>query len=752
MRWQSVARAFVALIGIGCAVAVYVFMRPRPQLVEPTAKPVLLDNTVTASTKGTSEKRVDASGRVTVSWRADDTKVMADGRTILKGHTEFKFSRNNVRYTVNADEAEASGKSGPTGEEPSQVVFKKKVKMVGDDGFSVQAEDATYFGDEQRVIFPGEVAFTRDRLEGHGIGAELFMDRSVLWLNDQARMTVNPEGNATPVDIAGKRIGLAQSENYIRAEEGTSIRRESQVLNADMTTVHFAEGTQTVRRIELVGKSHVRSTGKNQKPEMHGDNIDLDFNPGNALLTHARMDTSAVLTVRDDSGATTVRSSVIDLYVGANGETLTKLDATGPTTVDLPRVGDSPAKSITSNGLVAQGADPKGLDRAVFQNGVQYRETLPAGRGQAPSVRVATSQSLTLNLDGALNQVKLALFRQNFCFIGPVVPTATANDLQCTAERKLPTRGVLENTQVASADDGDYDAKAETLKLMNGGPTRPDTWVVSREINLRARSTDVDTKGENITASGQVQFTRTPTAANAKAAGSDGLFESGKPVTGRSNTLSYSKASGIAKYGGAVLLSQGVNFLRAGDVTFDEQKHDITAVGDVKSTFAIEQKADDTAAKSATPTILNAETMEYREATRRAVYKGKAHMESGEPGKRQSLDADEITLDLYPDRRELKWLEGLMTSPGLVIARLPEGRQSTGRRLTYDAQTDRYVVTGTPAEVVSRSTTKGPDVCEVGRGTKAEFPRTGGTPTITNEGGAVGTATDDQRCSQVIKK
>ena len=741
----------MAIVGIGCAVAVYVFMRPRPQVVPPTTQPVLIDTTVTASSKGTRDKRVDASGRETISWRADETKVMADGRKVLKGHTEFKFSRNNVRYTVTADEAETSGKSGPTGEEPSQVVFKKTVKMVGDDGFSVQSEDATYFGDEQRVIFPGQVAFTRDRLEGHGVGAELFMDRSVLWLNDQARMTVNPEGSGTPVEIAGKRIGLAQNENYIRAEEATSIRRESQVLNADMTTVHFMEGTQTVRRIELVGKSNVRSTGKNQKPEMRGDNIDLDFNPGNALLTHARMDTSAVLTVRDDSGTTTVRSSVIDLLVGANGETLTKLDATGPTIVDLPRVGDSPAKSITSNGLVAQGADPKGLDRAVFQNGVQYRESLVAGRGQPPSFRLATSQSLNLSLDGALNQVKLAEFVTNFCFVGPVAATALPADLQCATSRKLPTRGVLENTQMASGDTGNYDARKETLELRNTGPTRPDTWVLSREIDLKARRTDIDMKGESVNASGQVTFSRIPTAGDSKTQ-SNGLFESGKLITGKSNTLSYSKATGIADYGGDVNIFQGENVLRAGDVKIDNQKHDVTASTNVRSTFLIEQKADDAAKKGPTGTILNADKMQYRESTRRAEYTGKAHMESGEPGKKQSLDADQITLDLYPDRRELKWLEGIMTSPGVVIARLPEGRQSTGRRLTYDAQTDRYVVTGTPAEVVSRSATKGPDVCEVGRGTKAEFPRTGGSPTITSEGGAIGTATGDQPCSQVIKK
>ena len=257
MRWQGAARAVVAVIGIGCAVAVYVLLRPRPEVIEPP-KPALLDNSVTAATKGTKEKRVDATGRETFSMSADETLAMADGRTIFKG-AHFTFVKGTVNYSVTSNEAEISGKSGPTGEAPSKVVFRKKVKMVGDDGFSVEAEDATYLGDEERVTFPADVVFNRDRMEGHGVGADLHMDRSVFWMYDQAQMTIKPDGAGVPVVVTAKRIGLAQNDGYLRAEVGARLTGQLQLLGSPewrqaangALPIKFAPPTQGVSLIQL---------------------------------------------------------------------------------------------------------------------------------------------------------------------------------------------------------------------------------------------------------------------------------------------------------------------------------------------------------------------------------------------------------------------------------------------------------------------------------------------------------------------
>jgi lipopolysaccharide export system protein LptA len=755
VRWQSVARAVVALTGIGCAVWVYVSLRPRDQIVEPT-QGVVLDNSATAIASGTKVKRVDDTGRVAYSMEAGERVSMADGRTIFKKGVTFKFSKGDVRYTVTGTEAEASGKSGPTGEEPSTIVFRQKVKMVGDDGFSVESEDATYLADEQRVAFPSAVSFTRDRIEGKGVGADLFMDRSVLWLNDQAEMTVKPANGGVPIVVYGKKIGLAQNDGYLRAEENARLTRESQQLFADAMTVYFAEGTQSVRRIELAGNSRVRRTGAGKRPDMQGNNIDLDFNAENNAFTHGRLDTSAVLTMRDDTGVTRVSGSVIDFYVGADGETLTKLDVVGPTEVVLPRTADSPARTITSNGLVAEGKDPQGLDRAVFSGGTQYREMLPAARGQAAAVRLASSQSLVLSLDGGLDKVSTALFRQEFCFVGPLTPTATPADAQCAAGRMLPARGTMENTMAAAGDEGQYDARAESLKLRATGPTRPSPRVANRDIDVRGRQLDIDIKQDAIDGRGVIEFTKRPDAASAKATQSTGLFEDGKPIVVRSNTLKYSKTTGLATYGGNVTMTQQgggqeSSVLRADEISVDDQKKDIKATGSVRSTFLIESEDDPSAKKGPTLTVLNSDGMTYTEAQRRAIYTGKAVMESGQGQDKQRLTGHRILLDLQPERRALKWMEADAEPAGFVLAKLPDGRQATGLRLTYDAVKQLYVVTGKPAQVAS-PTKQDPNLCDVGTGSKVEFPRTGGTASVTSEGSAQARTERDARCSEVIRK
>ena len=98
---------------------------------------------------------------------------MADGRLELRGDVRLTFARNGVPYTVTADEADTAGVAGPTGEEQETVVFRGKVRMKGEDGFSVETEEGTYFNVEQRLTFPGAVAFTRADLSGSGVGGEI---------------------------------------------------------------------------------------------------------------------------------------------------------------------------------------------------------------------------------------------------------------------------------------------------------------------------------------------------------------------------------------------------------------------------------------------------------------------------------------------------------------------------------------------------------------------------------------------------
>jgi hypothetical protein len=186
---------------------------------DPAAPPVnLLDDTVVSTSSGGELERLDlATGERIYYLMWKKSKVMADGRSIFED-VELRFDRAGVPYTVEADEAESAGKAGPTGEEPETVVFRRNVRMTGANGFSVESQEATYHGGEARIVCPGEMTFTRDRLSGYGVGAELFMEKSVFWLYDQARMTIAPESGGVPVVASGKRIGLAELDHYLKVE------------------------------------------------------------------------------------------------------------------------------------------------------------------------------------------------------------------------------------------------------------------------------------------------------------------------------------------------------------------------------------------------------------------------------------------------------------------------------------------------------------------------------------------------------
>jgi len=726
VRWQRVARLVVALIGIGCAVTVYVMLRPRPSTVVPEEPPpAMLDAASTAVTKGTTVKRVDTTtGQEIFSMSADRTRVLADGREISEG-VRLKFARGGVVYTVAAGEAESTGRAGPTGEEPSTIMFRKHVSMAGDDGFSVETDEATYLGDEQRMTFPGPMSYTRDRLSGQGVGADLYMDRSVLWMYDESQLTIAPDGGGQPVVITAKRIGLAQADGYLRAEVDARLTREGQRLSADGMVVHFAPGTQLAQRIELAGAADVRRTGTGPRPDMRAENIDLDFTPETSRLAHARLQGKAVLTLREGTGTTRVNGTAIELFMGSDGQTLRKLEATAPVEVQLPRDGETPARTIQSAGLVAEGPEPKGLDRAVFSGGVDYREATPAARGQAARTRVATSDSLVLGLGGALNQVTVADFRQKFT--------------------------VTDDTMTATSDEGRYDARAETLQLRaTAGRARP--RVVDQQMEVTAQQIDIDLRQDAFEARGRVESLRKPGAKQAKEASSNGLFESGKPINGNADVLKYAKATGIAQYSGTVTLLQSggagqeSSVIQAAEVRVDDQKQDLSANGRVRSTFFLEQAPNEPGKQGPARTMLTSDRMAYTEATRTALYAGAAAMESGD----QRLTAGQIVIELLAGRRALKRLEAVASAPGEVRITLPEKRQASGLRLTYDADTDRYVVTGTPALFVSRAPAKGPDVCEVGSGTELSFLRTEGWSNVKNDGGAVGTARD-RKCAEVLK-
>jgi lipopolysaccharide transport protein LptA len=725
MRWQTVLRLGIALAGIGVAVLVYLNIRERP-VDTPTEVAPLGDSTalsVTEALEGgaNSLEILGEDGTPAIVLSFQKSKVFADGRKEFDD-VSATFVRSGVKNTIASKRAVATGQAGPTGMQPAVIVFTGDVKLSSEDGISVEAkEEATFYNIEQKTVIPGAMTFTRGRLSGSGVGADLYMDRSVLWINNDAKLNVEPElEGGEPIAASATKIGLADAEHYMVLEGNAVMAHHSQRLGATNARVAFTPTGDVVQFIELRGTSRVTSTGSGaSKPNLTAENINLTFAPDTGLLTHTKLVQSAVVELRETAGVTRVKGSDIEIFVGPDGETMTKLQATDPVEVTLPQQSTQPAKVIKSAGLLAEGDDTRGLTRALFSGGVVYNESRPATRGQAAMSRVATSDSLSLGLKGDLAQVDTAVFRQRF--------------------------EVKDGEMVATAEEGTYDSAQETLKLRSqAGAKRPKA--TNAEMEVTANDIDADLKKDGFVAAGRVESFLTPST-KPKSAVAGGLFEHGKQITGTSERLTYRRDAGTAVYEGAVYLVQGESSLRGDRVDIDDLKGDLVAKGKVISKLTIAIGSGPADGKPQKPSEISAGQLVYTDAARTAVYTGSAKLDTPTG---ESLQGEQITLTLEPGDRKLKTAVAVAPAGGQVRILLLEGRQALGTRVTYTAATDTYQVLGSLAAFVFPATDRGPGDCNVIPGSELVFPRTEGGSQVKTVGGALGRQRQT-KCAEVLK-
>lgn len=724
MRWQSVVRLIIAALGLAVAVLVYTQWSARPQENAPSTEAPLLDPTVTnLSDGGGVALLLTADGSPGMSITYQERREFADGR-VEYVEPSATFVRAGVRQTMQADTAVTSGKMGPSGLQPTRVDFSGRVKLSSEDGFLVETdEDATFYNDEQKTVIPGPMRFTRGRLSGSGVGADLFMDRSVLWINSQAKLTVAPEvAGGVPIEASATRIGVADADHFMVLEGEAVMQHQGKRLTSDHARVSFTPVGNIVQYIEMRGRSAVRATGGAGGRALTAANINLAFTPETGLLTHAQLAESAVVALTDAGRVTRVSGSTIELHVGADGETLTRLDASDPVDVQLPREGNQkPQTTIRAQTLLAEGADGKGLQRALFTGAVRYQENRPAQQGQPATTRVATADTLSLDLKGDLGQVEAARFRQNF--------------------------RVTDGPLTASAAEGVYHSGAETLQLRGvTGTARPKA--VTTDLDVVADEIDADLGRDAFDARGRVESVVTPATtspAKTKAGGEGGLFQRGTKITGVSKRLQYSRTTGSALYDGDVFLVQDDSRLGADRVVIEDATGNLTATGKVSSKFTLESTAGRGAAP-AKPTDVRADELVYTDAARTAVYSGAAQLDTATG---EQISAARITLTLEEAARTLKTAVATASAGGTVLVKLLEGRQASGATVTYDAATEEYRVQGAPATLVVPVPDRAGE-CNVSSGTLLRFFRTQGVSSMDSVGGAVGQQRP-VKCAEVIK-
>lgn len=753
MRWQRPVRLLVAVVGIGCAVALAVYSRKRPPPAE--TPPVLEDQTVSSQRNGVLNIRTNVNtGKEELKIEAELETGYADGRTRLnRAHFTTKRANGTV-FEIWAGVAESQGKA-VKGDEPGLIHLSGGVRTRSSDGLEVTTDNATYDNIQGLATIPGKLTFARGRLTGEGVGATYDRERDILWLLDEAHVARAPdEKGGGAIDASAKGIGLARPDRFMNLREHAKVVQPDQTIAADQLLIHFTDDDRGARLIEMHGNARVTPTGEatggNAKPgtrtgapDMQADEMVLEFHDDGQTLRHATLAGKARLTQRTDQGTQTISAGEMDIVTAPDGRTLMNLQAKTGVEVLLPASGENPDRTIRAASLVASG-DESGLRAAIFDGGITFIERSGGGRtgrgsrGAAPAAvdRTGTSATLALELKGQLGAIQSAEFRQHVNF--------RDGDMKATADRAV------------------HNEAQGTLELIAAKDAKTGPSVEDSAVHVDAMWIQVDLTTHDVRARDKIKTRMTPGRAGAGDTRTPALFEAGQPVYGTGTALKYVSALKAATFAATPALlarvyqSDGANFIEAAQrIDLDQQSGNLQATGQVKSTFVLEdagasaRRGREAAPKAAppkaaagkagaavsgptaeqtTPTVVAAQTMTYYDADRKVVYDGEPAKPVTLKGPDGDVIARQIVLMLAKDQRALKTLE----ATGEMSATFEGGREAMGDRLTYDATTETHVITGKPMYFKNVQTDGGKKSCYLEKSTELHYE--GKDKTITEPG------------------
>jgi lipopolysaccharide export system protein LptA len=692
MSWQKKARVAIAVFVVVFATMVFLAMRQRAAAPAPAASPRQEDDTTREIRGPSSFQKIDRAGRLTL-LKSEGQKAYADGRNVLVRPVLTLPDRGGRTLEISAVEADVLAPDKGQ-HDISTAVFRGDVKLKTDNGAEVRSAEAKYDAASGMVTVPGPVEFSRGRMKGKGVGATYDRGKDVLWLLDQARVFVEPDssGGGTMEATSGA-AGFARAENYVRLTRNAHIVSENRTIDADEATAILQPDGQTLRQLQLRGHSRITGTGGGAQ-SMSATDIDLTYADDGRTLQAAKLMENATVDLPGEAGASgrRIAGRTIDMTMSPDGATLTGLTAASSVQVDLPAEGNTPAKRIRSQTLQASGAPGAGLQNAAFDGAVEYTETR-TGNG-ATANRTATAMRLTVTTRPGLGAIERADFRGN----------VRINDgaSQAQAPRAL------------------YDVARDQFDLSPSvGDPGPTPKVTDEQLVVEARGIQFSPSTRRMKADTDVRSVlqgRRPEKPGGKVASSQtrmpAMLKEDRPVNVTASKLDYDGT--VATYTGAARLWQDQSRIDAGTIVLDDKTGNLTARGSVRSTMMLEDTDPKTKQRTVSRTMASGETLVYDEAKRLATYTSGADRRAQMSGPQGDVTADRVDLYLKPGGSELERAE----AEGSVTVK-ESTRTATGATLVYTTSDEKYVMNGTPVEIVYKEQ----DACKKTTGTVLTFER-----------------------------
>jgi lipopolysaccharide export system protein LptA len=702
VRWQGFARIGVAVAGVGAAVTLYVMTRERPATIErPAAKGV--DSTATMqSGRGRDVRYRLAVKNAIIEYMSLST--YDDGRV---RYETFTLTMVDDGTTVSADLVDARSPKGDVASagvaETMDFDLKGNVRLKMGDGTMVGAEEGSYKEAAGLLTIPGKLVFSRGRISGEGNGGTYERDLGTFKVLADARVITAASDQSPGAEATSRTLTYTPASKAMLFDGDAVIKRTAETLSADRATLYLTEDEQEFRVIELRGRSKVFPApgGSSNLADMSANDIDLAFYNGTQALERGLLNGNAVLAQATDQGPRVLHGSRIEFATAPDGKTMTRLDARENVVMDLPRTKDAPKRSVRAATLASQGNAKNGLTAALFDGGVTFTETTETA-GKPAAVRTGTSRELALKLDGQIDAIQQADFRQNVTFV--------SGDM--TGEADLGTY---------------YASKGELWLLPLPGASRRLPHVTDGSVTVDATERiTVGLDSDDLYARKDVKAVMKPTG-KPGARKDSALFNSKETVLGFGNELFYNGTKKVARYVGLekvpAKVQQGQTTVIGDEVILDDNTQDLRAVGHVDSRMLVSE-APAAGAKPGTGKTseyrITSDKLEYKDATRTATYDGNlAKLRSADGAE---TEAERIVIVLQADSRELRSLDATTG----VYLRLPDGREAVGDSLHYDAVAGRYTMRGKALKIKSRNADDG--TCSLSTGNLAIFSRGTGAP------------------------
>lgn len=659
--WQRRARLVVGVSAIAFAVFVGLqFKRRAPAASLPAG--VRTEPGAVVETTGTRTERFSLSHE-SVRVTADKQLTYADGSSKLIGvHVVAEDSNGKGTFT-------ATGKEASVGKDETTIVLTGDVRLESST-IHARTEHATFTKTDDIVRSPGPTEVSEGKTSARGVGMTFDRTADVLTILDQAVVTMPDANGGAPAEITCGAATLARRDHYRRFERNVKMRRGDQLLEADVVVAHLSDDGERVEGVELQQNARIsaKRAAVGALQSLSGRNMNLQYAGGGAL-EHVVIDQDAAIMLAGEAGRAgrQIVGAIMDVRLAPDGATPVALVARDNVQLTLPAEAEAPARTIRSANLSATGEPGRGLSRAQFSGNVQYRES-GAGAGRA-----ASSGALDVALKPGLSGLDDARFAHNVVF----------------------EEGNLASTAAAAR----YDLDKGTLELSGSEPGRQVPHVVNQQIAIDAQKIDVTLAGPKVKATGSVKSVLQPAK---KGGGTDvkmpSMLKQDEPVNVLAANLDYDGTQSIGTYTGDARLFQGETSVKGNVITIDDKRGDLTASGDVLSTTMLSQnETDPKAPKDAEPkkervrSIAKAKAMKYEDDQRRLTYTGDAQLSNPDG----TMNAARIELYLKASGDELDRAEAYD-----ALTLREQNRKTTGARLTYTADDERYVITGAPVTIV----------------------------------------------------